>query len=375
MRATILLAQGICCLLAVAKRILTKILKQEKKDLAIFLHSPLNSDGHNRRFKVFYQFFNRDKISYAEFGYLDEKTIHKHYDNPRYKQYLTYAHIVWIRAFQIPKAIEYKTVILQRNLFPIYPDYKTPVFEKILRKQNKHIILDIWDPVHLWNPTLTYATFKYVDKLTVNTSRFEDVFKKYFPAESIFVWPIAVDFNKYAINKGEKSDVIKLFYTGSESNTKQYLNPLIPIIENLAKTYKLELTVMGKYAPKSENIEITHHTWNDALFSKLISEATIGLYPNFNINKNKKFAVAGKVLDYMGSCLPMIGADQGLPDGVIASNIMIVANAIEDWEIKLPIAIEEYSDLREKAQCGYTFVQKNLNLEKSYENLLKIIQS
>ena len=62
------------------------------------------------------------------------------------------------RFFQITQAKKFKKIIIQRSLFPLYPDYKSPFLEKKLRKINTNITIDIWDPIHIWKPELTYST-------------------------------------------------------------------------------------------------------------------------------------------------------------------------------------------------------------------------
>lgn len=373
MKTSISLAYTYCFISLILNNFLQKNRNNKKYEIVIFLHSPVNSDGHFRRFKVFYPLLKKDNISFREFAYADEKKVHHIYDSPMQQQYLFFQTIAWKRAFQIPKGLNSKVVVIQRNLFPVYPDYKVPIFEKMLHLFHRNIVLDIWDPVHIWNPKLTYESFKYVNKITVNTLRLKEEYKKYFNEEKIFVWPIAIDFDKYQTKSNRESNIIKLFYTGSENNTKQYLNPIIPILEKISEKVEMELSVMGKYAPESEKLKINHYKWDDSLLIKIISDATIGLYPNFNEHRNKDFTVAGKVLDYMASQLPIIGADQGLPEGVVPEDIMMIANKIDTWEDAVLEAINNYKEMQLKAEKGFYFVYQNLNHEKIYKELLMII--
>ena len=200
------------------------------------------------------------------FNQLKEEEIYI-LDNPkaRIKHYFIFRKIAWIRAKQIPKAIKYKNIILQRSLFPHYPLYTTPVFEKILRKQSNNIILDILDPVHLWKPSLTFSTFKYVDKITVNTDKLIEDFKLHFDENKITNWPISIDFENYiSKNISKKIEKFKLIYTGSKGNVISYLNPIIPTLEKFSEKYNIELIVVGSYSPSFEKLKIKHFNgkWN-----------------------------------------------------------------------------------------------------------------
>ena len=72
-----------------------------------------------------------DKLEYQIFPHVNETETYILSDHKlRIKHYLLYQKIAWIRVFQIPKAIFYKNIILQRSLFPHYPLYNKPIFEK-----------------------------------------------------------------------------------------------------------------------------------------------------------------------------------------------------------------------------------------------------
>ena len=292
MRASIFLSYIICFFLSIIFRLCSFFFKKPKKDVGIFLHSSTNSDGYKRRFAIFFKFFEDDNISYSLFSHVDENETHVlSNDNSRKQHYLLYKKIAWIRALQIPKAVYYKNIILQRSLFPLYPSYEKPIFEKILRKQNANIILDIWDPIHLWKPKLTFSSFKYVDKITVNTDLLINDFKKHFPKDKIVNWPISVDFSKCKIekSKNEHNSEINLFYTGSKGNTIKYLEPIIPTLEQLSKRFKFNLLIMGSYAPKSDKLNIKHYKWDDKRFIDVIKNSHIGLYPNLQKDKTKNY--------------------------------------------------------------------------------------
>ena len=108
MRISILFSYFFCFLLSYIFR-LYSFFNTSKKDLGIFLHSPTGSDGYNRRFALFFKYFEADKLKYQIFPHVNETETYILSDHKlRIKHYLLYQKIAWIRVFQIPKAIFYK---------------------------------------------------------------------------------------------------------------------------------------------------------------------------------------------------------------------------------------------------------------------------
>jgi hypothetical protein len=346
--------------------------RRRNKDLVVFLNSPLYSDGHFRRFANFESLFKKNNLSFHINYVTDEKTYQNVMFNSteNHVKYRFYLNIAFIRARQIPKAIKYKNIIVQRSLFPYYPDYSSLFFERMLCWLGGNRILDIWDPVHLWHPKLTYGSFKFYNKITVNKNLLKEDYQKHFSPTNIIIWPIAVDTTKY-LKGNNTSDTIKLFYTGSVGNTKAYLEPIIPILERLSNRFQLELNVVGAFAPSSEKLLIIHNKWSETAIKKVIECSDFGLYPNFQAEKTKNYAVAGKVLDYMSAKLPIIGADQGLPEGIDIHRAIFKAECIEDWEQKLIEAFTSRELAEEKALYAFDYVKEKLNTESVFNILYK----
>lgn len=355
-------------------RILSLIPLKKNIDIGIYLHSPKYSDGYFRRFEYFFESLNKRGIKFKIYDYFDESKIKSTLLKKRSYHYILYIQILWKRVFQVLKSKKCRSIFLQRNLFPLYPDYKIPFFEKAMRKLNENITLDIWDPTHLWNPALTFSTFKYVDKISVNTPELKEDFSLHFPKDKIYVWPIAVKPSLYNEKKSYAiGETLKLFYTGSPGNLTNYLNPILPILEKINKKKKIELYTIGSLAPKSEILRIIHNKWDKKKLMTLIEKCDYGLYPNFNNEKN--YTVAGKVLDYMTSGLPVIGANYGLPKNIDHERSIFTLNSFEDWELKLDKLLLNENDRKEKAEFSRSFVKEELSIEKAFNIFINIIEA
>ncbi len=369
MKVGIFIAYCYCLILSIFFKIISLFVK--KKDLVIYLHSPKYSDGYFRRFLLFHDEFRKNEIDYEIFDLIDEndfqKVMHRDLFHFKYKLYLK---LSFKRAHQVSKACFYRNILVQRILFPFYPEYTSLFFEKVLKKMGGNRILDIWDPIHIWHPKLTYSSFNYYNKLSVNTELLKKDYSLYFPLSKIYIWPIAVQTNKHE-NIGSKSNkLFRLFYTGSKGNTKSYLEPLIPILEEMLNEFNIELHTVGSYAPLSNKLKIVHEFWSEENINNAIKNSDFGLYPNFQKDKNKNYTVAGKVLDYMSAKLPIIGANQGLPEGIDADRAIFIADSLDDWTDILKFALNSKSEAIKKSEYAFNFVEENLNVSKVF-NVLK----
>jgi hypothetical protein len=338
--------------------------RKRNKNLAIYLHSPKYSDGYYRRFLMFHDCFKNSGIDYKIFSLIKESEFQKIQLSDDYSlKYKLYLKISFKRATQIALSVRYKNIFVQRVLFPFYPEYSSLFFERILSFLGGNRILDIWDPVHVWHPKLTYNSFKFYNKLSVNTGLLKKDYSKHFDKENIIIWPIAVDFSRFTRKPKLKNDKTVLFYTGSKGNVVSYLEPIIPVIEDLANHQKIELLVIGNYAPKSNKFDIIHQKWSEENIKNAIENADLGLYPNFQKEKTKNYTVAGKSLDYMSARLPLVGADQGLAEGIEIQKAIFNAESINEWKEVLLNAINSPELAQQKADYAYDFINSHLNIE------------
>lgn len=362
MKVGIFIAYVYCFILSVFCKVW--FVGRRHKKLAIYLHSPKYSDGYYRRFLIFDKHFKNTKIDYNIFSLIDESDYQKIQLSDDYSlKYKLYLKISYKRATQIAFSVKYKNILVQRVLFPFYPEYSSLFFERILSFLGGNRILDIWDPVHIWHPKLTYNSFKFYNKLSVNTELLKKDYSIHFDEKNIIIWPIAVDFSRFTRKPRLKNDKTVLFYTGSKGNVVSYLEPIIPVIEDLANNQKIELLVIGKYAPKSNKIEIIHQKWSEENIKKAIENADFGLYPNFQKEKTKNYTVAGKSLDYMSAKLPLIGADQGLAEGIEIHKAIFNAESIDEWKDVLINAINSPELAQQKADYAYDFINSHLNID------------
>jgi glycosyltransferase involved in cell wall biosynthesis len=340
-------------------------------DLAIYVHSPTGSDGHKRRFEVLIPFLDAEGIRYAlKLHYADDE-VKRILAGPRKGHYLLYARILWRRIFQVLDARRFKAVFIQRSLFPLYPDATTPHLEKLARKLCDNITLDFWDPVHLGQRELTFASFKLADKISVDNPTLFDCYAPLHPHPRLL--PIAVDVSRY-VRKTDYSlgRPARLLYTGSRGNVQMNLEPLLPTLADLATEVDIELVVIGAYAPRGTTFPVRHVAWDETTYYTLLAGADLGLFPYYGNPDQNRWRVAGKTLDYLASGLPFVGVTEGLPAGVRSGEHFIAVADPCDWAPRIREALA-HQDLRESVgRRGRQLVEETFSLQHSYEEFKRI---
>jgi len=352
--------------------------KPRDRDLAFYLFNPFNSDGHFRRFKVFFPYLERDGVDFELFHVLEDPHAMKTLDGPRTPQYRMFARIYWARLRQVLAARRFRQVFVQRNLFPSYPDKTFPHLERLCRRLCDDITVDFWDPVYLWDPEVTYLSLQYVDRLVCDNARLLDAFADRFRGDRAFTWPIAVDLSKYV----RKTDYttrgpVKLLYTGSYHAVHNHLEPLMPILDELHREIPLTLTVIGirgTHTPVS--FPVRHLAWTNDSYYRELAETDIALYPYFLDNDEaNRLRVAGKTLDYMASGVPFVGSDEGLAEGADPHKIMlpVESNDADHWLEALRALVRDEALRRRLGTEARAFVETYCPVPLMYERLREIL--
>ena len=344
------------------------------RDLAIFPNAPVGSYGYDVRFGLFLPLLDKEGLRFDVFPTFSDDEVHDAFVGPRYRQYALHSRVFWKRLGQVLRARRHHAVFVQRNLFPFYPDKRTPTLERLLRRLSRNITLDFWDPVHLWQPEVTYASFACADKLCVDNPLLRECYASRHPR--LELWPIVIDVSRYrakpdyALNRPAR-----LLYTGAPANVRAHLEPLLGVLEALSCDFDLELVVIGRYAPRSETVRIRHLAWEESTYYEALASSDLALFPFLGERDVNRLRVAGKTLDYLAAGLPIVGVTEGLAVGVVPGEHMIPVNDTADWPAQLRLALQDGA-LRERVgRAGRAFMEQHYSVEKSFAEFKRIVFS
>jgi len=370
--AVLLLSIGIgYCVITLLGLVARVRRRRADKDLVIYVHGPANSVGYLRRFEFLRQFLDADGVRYDVKTHFDDAVVNAAFSSGRKAQYRLYSRILWRRIRQVWQGRRYKAAFVQRSLFALYPDARTPHLERLLRRLCDNITLDFWDPVHLWQPDLTFSSFQCADKIAVvNDGLFAEYSARH---PNVRILPIAVDLGLYV----EKVDFalhrpVRLFYTGSHYNVAGHLVPLLPVLEDLAREYDLELTVVGPQAPHSAALRIRHVPWDAGTYYQLLADTDLALFPFFGPPEQNRQRVASKTLDYLAAGVPFVGVIEGLAAGVEPDRHFMAVRDTSEWPSRLREALENHDRRESLGRAARRLVETSFSLRKSYDDFKRI---
>lgn len=217
-----------------------------------------------------------------------------------------------------------------------------------IKKNNKKLIFDFSDPVHLnhhiagglssvkkWEyKNITLPRFQHTiynsDVIIVendNLLSLADARTK----KSVMRGPINVNYFK-PIRKSSNDTEVNIGWTGSPGTLK-YLKPIFPALEKIGKKYdNVKLTLVG--AP--ETVQIKHiktevKKWTLESEVEQVANFDIGLF-NLSDNEWERSRGGGKLLVYMAVGIPIISSPVGIGGQIVEDGYNgLIAKGIDEW--------------------------------------------
>lgn len=342
---------------------------RNKRDIILFPYAAEGSDGHTRRFVEYLPFLDQAGISYELCNLQSDQEMRQRLSG-KWSRYALYLSILRKRTAQVLKARNYRIAFVQRGLFAMYFDLKTPVLEALLRKLNHQIVIDFWDAVYVKQPVLVRRTVGYADLVTVSNDYIRTYFNRLTPHVERF--NIGVNTQHYKPKTSwQTGQEIRIIWTGLFYNLI-HLRRHLPVLREIHKTTPLKLVVVCSEELTDEVIPVENYRWNADTFFDLLHQADIGIYPeeDSEISKGKSTM---KVMDFLATGLPMIGVPYGLPDEAEHLHNMLIVRTPEDWydaftrlitqeELRAILGQNGLKLIREKYTVSASFTQFQTNV-------------
>lgn len=278
---------------------------------------------------------------------------------------------------------KYDVVFIHREAAPA----GWPIFEWLITHLfKKHTVYDFDDAI--WIPNASESN----SKLTMFLKRFrntEDICRwvSVVSVGNNFLGEFARKFNKNVVYNPTTIDtrehhntttdhtnhVFTIGWTGSHS-TLQYLDPLVPVLEELEKKFKFEFHVICDVPPK----------WklNSLRFIKWSKQAEIHDLLNFNIGVMplpddiwSKGKCGFKALQYMALGIPAVVSDVGVNADIVDhdQNGCLCRN-LEDWKFYLEKLMSDEAYLRRLSQHTREKIVSKFSVESNTPNFLSLFK-
>lgn len=237
------------------------------------------------------------------------------------------------------KKIDY--VFIHRECLPIGP----PIIEWIIAKVfKKKIIYDFDDAIWIPNTstenrfsaflklhTKVYSICKWSYKVSCGNNFLAD-YSRRFNSSSI-INPTTIDtielHNPNRFNK-RKTSMVTIGWTGTHS-TLAYLNPILPVIEQLEKLHRIRFVIIADKEPSFQTAALEFIRWNKATEIEDLMQFDIGIMPlTDDIWSQGKCGF--KALQYMSLEIPTVASPVGVNNNIIdqGTNGFLCATQ-EDW--------------------------------------------
>jgi len=292
------------------------------------------------------------------------------------------------RILQMLQLRGYDYVFIHREAAPLGP----PVFEWWIAKiAGKKIIYDfddaLWLPDDLYENLLvawfkwrkkTASICQWAWKVSAGNNYLADYAGMYNtnvvlnPTTIDPNWPAATVKHEYNHNRASTLDAI-IGWTGSHS-TMKYLEPFIPIMEELEKKYRLEFLLISNKKPAWTLKSLRYWPWSEKTEIEDLRRIDIGIMP---LPKDDwaKGKCGFKALQFMALEIPVVASPVGVNSILIHDNENgFLASSTKEWIEKLHFLIEK-PELRKKfGIAGSKTIEEKYTVNANKENFLQLFQ-
>lgn len=164
---------------------------------------------------------------------------------------------------------------------------------------------------------------------------------------------------------------VTIGWTGTHT-TMRYLDPLIPILKELEKTYNFRFRVISNQAPEFELKSLEYVPWNKETEIEDLAQIQIGIMPLVeDIWSEGKCGFKG--LQYMALGMATILSPVGVNKTIIRENENgFLVDRASEWEEKLILLLENQSLRIKLGENGRKTVEKDYSVEGNKTKYIQI---
>ena len=283
------------------------------------------------------------------------------------------------------KVSQYDFIFIHRELTPFGP----PIFEWIIANVlKKKIIYDFDDAI--WLPdqnkessiwtwlkcrSKVASICKWSWKVSVGNEYLGDFARKY--NENVVVVPTVVDtavhYREISRPTGQVGRLI-IGWTGSHS-TLQYLDLLLPSLQQLEKEIDFEFRVI---ANKNPNLPLKNYSfipWNKESEIEDLATLDIGVMP-LPDDEWAKGKCGFKLIQYLALEIPAVASPVGVNTNIINHDkTSLLASTTEEWTESLKKLLLNPSSRAEMGKKGRALIEKNYSVQSQKDNFLGLFKA
>jgi len=184
--------------------------------------------------------------------------------------------------------------------------------------------------------------------------------------------PSVVDTKRYHMIEYKPKTTFTIGWIGSPSTT-EYLNLIIPALEDLCQDYTVRVVLVGSQKIESRNLNLTIRRWHERTEAEDIRDFDVGVMPLYHTPWTKG-KCGYKLIQYMACGLPVVASP-------VEANLDIVQDGVNGYLVSGTNSwITALNRLKENAmlrwqmgKAGRRLVEEKLSLQITAPRLINIL--
>jgi len=310
------------------------------KILFVVPYPPGKAPSQRFRFEQYLDFLKEKQWQINVASFMDEKTWRILYNPGHSVQKIGGILKGFLKRFTLLFSVPaYDFIFIHREATPIGPPWFEWVVAKILKKK---IIYDFDDAIWLpnvsennkivagikWHQKVN-AVCKWAYKVSCGNAYLQD-YAKQFNYNAVVI-PTTIDtINLHNQVKTQNTAKVVIGWTGTHS-TMKYLEPVVPILQQLEESYNFEFCVISNQKPAFSLRSLTYKPWRKESEIADLLHFNVGIMPLAD-DPWAKGKCAFKALQYMALGIPALVSPVGMNTEVVEQNINgYLCNTAEQW--------------------------------------------
>lgn len=336
------------------------------------------------RFEQYFEALDQAAISYHVSSFYSQKAWKiLHYEGNTLRK-------IWLillsfgkRFLILPRLLFVDWVFIHREAAPAGPAVFEWIVAKILRKK---IIYDFDDAI--WLPNYSEANAKvhrvkfyrkvngimrWATKVSVGNAFLADYVHQFNP--NTVLNPTTIDTENYhnpALFGGKTTNHVPIIgWTGTHTTLK-YLDFLIPILDDLAKTYTFEFHIISNEKPPYTASYVRFTPWRKETEIPDLLRFDVGVMP-LKDDAWSRGKCGFKALQYMALGIPAIVSPVGVNTEIVDHEINgMIVNEPDEWRSALAYFLEDSSRARAMQKAAREKIEAAYSVKSNTANFLKL---
>jgi glycosyltransferase involved in cell wall biosynthesis len=352
--------------------------------MKIFFITPYSKEGASNRYRIeqYLPYLKKDGIEYCIRPFVSSEFYRIIYKKGRFfeKVYFFLKALIG-RISDIFLARRYDIVFIHREACPLGP----PIFEWLIYKLKKPIILDFDDAIFLenFNPVNKFYNFlKFPSKTkriirmssqVIVANRFLEEYARNFNP-NVHIVPTSIDTDKFNVAINRRPEALTIGWIGSFT-TAPYLKIIFPVMQRLSQRYNFILKIVGAGREVFiEDVKIENIAWKLEREVEDFQSIDIGIYP-----LEDSLWAAGKAgfkaIQYMAVGTPVVASPVGMTKELIRDGINgFLAESEEEWVAKISRLIEDTELCQRIGLNGRKTVEEKYSTAVNARRYIEIIK-